>query len=130
MDVFQVTTSYLQRQKILYAFRAFTEIPFRLKKNVFYYELEGMSDLKLERPYGVFQKKERHLLVRVLDIMLGALFCSVLVSCQKQDNMQELEINATEAFQLLDTDYKSKEVIDILFSGFQLENSEAEKGIL
>ena len=89
-----------------------------------------MSDLKLDRPYGVFQKKERHLLVGVLDIMLGALFCSVLVSCQKQDNMQELEINATEAFQLLDTDYKNKEVIDILFSWFRLENSEAEKGIL
>ena len=130
MDIFRVMMRYPKRQKILYVFKAFTEIPFRLKKNVFYYELEGMSDLKLDRPYGVFQKKERHLLVRVLDIMLGALFCSVLVSCQKQDNMQELEINATEAFQLLDTDYKSKEVIDILFSGFQLENSEAEKGIL
>ena len=85
--------------------------------------------MKLDRIYSIFQKKERRLLIRILDIMIGALFCSVLVSCQKQDNIQELELNATETFQLLYTDYESKEVIDILFSGFRARNSIPETWI-
>ena len=129
MDIFRVMTSYPKKQKILYVFRVSTEIQFHLKKNVFYCELEGMRDLKLDRIYSIFQKKERRLLIRILDIMIGALFCSVLVSCQKQDNIQELELNATETFQLLYTDYESKEVIDILFSGFRARNSIPETWI-